>query len=95
MLSEALRDTRPFRSPARRHRKDFTRQVSTDLARIHRLTGCRKMHLEWNATCGFAFGDRCFGPFCDSLLSVFEDSHLKSMWHRPREPRKNQERTSR
>ncbi len=26
------------------------------------------MHLERNATWGFAFGDRCFGPFCDSLL---------------------------
>jgi hypothetical protein len=25
------------------------------------------MHLERNATWGFAFGDRCFGPFCDSL----------------------------
>ncbi len=26
------------------------------------------MHLERNATWGFAFGDSCFGPFCDSLL---------------------------
>ncbi len=32
------------------------------------LSGCRKMHLERNATWGFAFGDSCFGPFCDSLL---------------------------
>ncbi len=33
------------------------------------LTGCRKMHLERNATWGFAFGDRCFGPFCDGQLT--------------------------
>ncbi len=33
--------------------------------------GCRKMHLERNATWGFAFGDRCFGPFCDSLREDF------------------------
>ena len=38
--------------------------------------GCRKMHLERNATWGFAFGDRCFGPFCDSLHL----SHSSSRW---------------
>ena len=41
------------------------------------------MHLEWNATCGFAFGDRCFGPFCDSLPSVLKTQRYQTQCSEP------------
>ncbi|MDA8399931.1 MAG: hypothetical protein M0008_07790 [Actinomycetota bacterium] len=38
------------------------------------------MHLERNATWGFAFGDRCFGPFCDSLRDLeTTEASMKSL----------------